>query len=212
MIRLLAAAVLAAAYSLNGGVPNLESVKHEIVAYYDSGRHDGDVARVEGRLQSYVDGRLAQHVRKPAVVFDIDDTMLSTFNYEQSHDFGYDPRSWSRWERADRFPPIPPTLRLARELVKEHVAIFYVTGRRQTERAITQRELALAGYPKPAGLYLRPEDDHAGSVIPFKSSIRAKIAASGYDILASVGDQWSDLRGGHAERLYKLPNPMYLIP
>ncbi|HTU71712.1 MAG TPA: HAD family acid phosphatase [Candidatus Baltobacteraceae bacterium] len=212
MMRLLAATVLAAVYSLNGGVPNVQTVKQEIITYYDSGRHDADVARVDAHLQSYVDRRLKQHVREPAVVFDIDDTMLSTFAYEQAHDFGYDARSWSRWEHEDRFPPILPTRRLARELVREHVAIFYVTGRRQSQREVTIRELALAGYPKPAGYSFRPARDHADSVIPFKSAARAAIAARGFDILASIGDQWSDLRGGHAEHLYKLPNPMYLIP
>ena len=31
-------------------------------------------------------------------------------------------------------------------------------------------------------------------------------------IIASVGDQWSDLDGGYAERVFKLPNPFYFIP
>ena len=30
--------------------------------------------------------------------------------------------------------------------------------------------------------------------------------------LETIGDQWSDLLGGHAERAYKLPNPMYYLP
>jgi hypothetical protein len=31
-------------------------------------------------------------------------------------------------------------------------------------------------------------------------------------VLETIGDQWSDLEGGHAERAYKLPNPMYFLP
>ncbi len=34
----------------------------------------------------------------------------------------------------------------------------------------------------------------------------------GYDVILNVGDQVSDLQGGHADRAVKLPNPMYSIP
>ena len=201
----------APAFAINGPVPNLHDVEAAIVSYYESGRHDADVAKVTTQLQRAVDTERRQTV-KPAVVFDIDDTALSTFPYELAHDFSYDASSWETWEREDRFPAIQPTLRLAVHLHAEGVAVFFVTGRRTPERAATLHELALAGYPAPAGLFLRPIKDHNRSVIPFKSSMRALIEARGYHVLASIGDQWSDLLGGHAERLYKLPNPMYYLP
>jgi HAD superfamily, subfamily IIIB (Acid phosphatase) len=46
----------------------------------------------------------------------------------------------------------------------------------------------------------------------FKAPLRAKIAAMGYTIIANVGDQFSDLEGGFAERTFKLPNSFYYIP
>jgi predicted secreted acid phosphatase len=198
-------------YALNGPVPNLHNVQTAIVSYYESGRHDADVAKVTKQLEIAVDSERRQTV-KPAVVFDIDDTALSTFPYERSHEFAFDVASWTAWEQADRFPPIEPTLRLALHLRAEGVAVFFVTGRRTPERDVTLHELARAGYPTPTGLYLRPLKDKERSVIPFKSSARALIEARGYHILASIGDQWSDLLGGHASRLYKLPNPMYYLP
>lgn len=207
-----APAAAAQSYALNGGVPNLQLVENQILAYYTSGRQEADVARVDRRAREYVLARLKQGVKRPAVVFDIDDTALSSFAYEKSVDFVYTPKSWDAWEQADRFPAIPATLALTRFLRAHHVAVFFVTGRRQPEAASTLRELEKAGYAAPAGLYLRPTSDHRHSVIPFKSSARAAIAAKGYDIIESIGDQWSDLRGGHAERLYKLPNPMYYLP
>ena len=45
---------------------------------------------------------------------------------------------------------------------------------------------------------------------PYKSGERAKIESQGYRIVANVGDQESDLQGGHADRAFKLPNP-YLL-
>lgn len=206
------AAVLSTVYARGGAIPNLDTVKTEINAYYQSGHYQRDVADVDAHVQLYVDARLKRGVRKPAVVFDIDDTMLSSYAYERSRDFSYTERTWSQWERADRFPPIEPTLQLARHLAHEHIAIFCITGRRAPERAITAHELAAAGYPMPVALYLRPASDTATSVIPYKSRTRAAIEQGGYDILASIGDQWSDLRGGYADQLYKLPNPMYYLP
>jgi uncharacterized Zn finger protein len=41
---------------------------------------------------------------------------------------------------------------------------------------------------------------------------RGKIEAQGYNIIANVGDQPSDLSGEHAERTFQLPNPFYRIP
>ena len=34
----------------------------------------------------------------------------------------------------------------------------------------------------------------------------------GFTIILSVGDQESDLKGGYAERTFKLPNPVYYLP
>jgi hypothetical protein len=48
-------------------------------------------------------------------------------------------------------------------------------------------------------------------VITFKSGQRAALEAQGYRIVANVGDQESDLAGGHADRSFKLPNPFYFI-
>lgn len=45
----------------------------------------------------------------------------------------------------------------------------------------------------------------------YKSGERAEIEADGYRIIANVGDQESDLQGGHADRAFKLPNPFYFI-
>jgi len=45
-----------------------------------------------------------------------------------------------------------------------------------------------------------------------KSQTRAHIESLGYDIVANFGDQFSDLKGGFADRTFKVPNPMYYLP
>ena len=46
----------------------------------------------------------------------------------------------------------------------------------------------------------------------YKASTRRHIEKLGYDIVLNVGDQWSDLQGGYADRVLKLPNPTYYLP
>jgi len=41
---------------------------------------------------------------------------------------------------------------------------------------------------------------------------RKQITEQGYSIVLNLGDQKGDLRGGYAEKAFKLPNPYYLVP
>ena len=41
---------------------------------------------------------------------------------------------------------------------------------------------------------------------------RTRIEERGYTILLTMGDQESDLTGGHAQATFKLPNPVYYLP
>jgi predicted secreted acid phosphatase len=92
------------------------------------------------------------------------------------------------------------------------VKVFFVTGRFESQRQATIKNLTRAGYKDWAGLYLRAENYNKPSVIPYKSEARKAIAQQGYTIIASIGDQYSDLKGGYAEKTFKLPNPYYYLP
>lgn len=45
----------------------------------------------------------------------------------------------------------------------------------------------------------------------FKSYDRQLIEEKGYHIVVNIGDQASDLAGCCEERIFKLPNPFYLV-
>jgi acid phosphatase len=105
-----------------------------------------------------------------------------------------------------------PTLRLFKAARARGVAVFFITGRHEDERAATERNLRQAGYDGWAGLVLRPPGGPAASAAEFKGAERARLEAAGYTVIANVGDQPSDLAGGHAERTFLLPNPFYRIP
>jgi hypothetical protein len=90
--------------------------------------------------------------------------------------------------------------------------VFFITGRPASipifgER--TEENLTAAGYSGWAGLVLKPAD--ATGTVAYKSSARGDIEADGYRIVLNVGDQDSDLKGGYADKAYKLPNPFYFI-
>jgi acid phosphatase len=53
---------------------------------------------------------------------------------------------------------------------------------------------------------------HFRTAADFKAPIRAEVEQAGYTILINMGDQPSDLEGGHAERAFLLPNPFYRVP
>ena len=101
------------------------------------------------------------------------------------------------------------TLELYRTATRLGVAVFFITGRPEEEREATERNLRAAGYESWAGLVLRPS---SGDRSAFKTSVRRQITQDGYTILANVGDQESDLVGGHAQRTFKIPNPFYEVP
>jgi hypothetical protein len=91
------------------------------------------------------------------------------------------------------------------------VAVFFITGRPPELRDATERNLRQEGY-RPAGVILLPEGKTFESAADFKAPERRKLAEQGYTIIVNMGDQESDLRGGYAEKTFKLPNPVYFLP
>ena len=59
---------------------------------------------------------------------------------------------------------------------------------------------------------MTPPGAHYASAADFKTPQRARIEAQGYTIIANIGDQPSDLAGGHSEQTFLLPDPFYRIP
>lgn len=190
---------------------NLSLLKHEIVSYYTCGDYEADVLCLADAIISYTKSRLPLP-ENAAVVFDIDDTVLCNFEFNQKQDFGYNPSHWNEWEKSSNSPAIKPMLRVYHFLRQHGVKTFFVTGRRPHLRQATELNLINAGFFPWDGVYFRPDDYATKSRIPFKARMRRFITRQGYTIIMSIGDQYSDLLGGYAEKTFKLPNPLYYIP
>jgi len=160
---------------------------------------------------------------KPAVVFDIDDTLLNTYDYEIAEQFGYTPASNLVWIDDAAFPAVFSMPQLVSFAASHGYSVFYITGRPQSQTAATIKDLTSAGYAAPAAgtLFLKPPAPpsylHCAAAptcttTEYKSGTREHISSLGYTIVADFGDQYSDLLGGDAGHQVKLPNPMYYIP
>ncbi|MGW0185040.1 HAD family acid phosphatase [Streptomyces sp. NPDC003362] len=149
-----------------------------------------DCQAVMDQALPYLKQRIAQQKpgEKQAIVFDIDNTTLET-------DFGF---SYPQ-------PANQPVLDVA-EYAQEHgVALFFVTARPGVIYAPTEYNLEKVGY-EVAGLRVRGFLDLFKNVADYKTAQRAAIESKGYTIIANIGNNTTDLSGGHAEKAYKLPD------
>jgi acid phosphatase len=191
-------------------------------AYHDSGTYDRDVDLVAQQAAQWIAER-APSAPRPALVLDVDDTALSNWEVIVRDDFGRPvpgpcdlaldaPCGWAAWDQLGRDPAIVPTLQVFQKARALGVAVFFITGRPENQRQATERNLAAVGYAGYEKLYAVPEGMHFSSATDFKAPVRAEIEQAGFTIIANMGDQPSDLFGGHAERMFLLPNPFYRVP
>jgi hypothetical protein len=201
---------------------NVGDIKIAATAYYGSGAYDRDLSLVTSRASAWITERIPQ-VSHPAVVFDIDDTALSNWEVIKANDFGRvfkgpcrslpdGPCGWVAYDLRGRTPAIPQSLAIFRQARSLGADVFFISGRDESQRAATERNLRAAGYGEYRGVILTPRGAHYASAADFKAPQRAAIEQAGYTIVANIGDQPSDLAGGHAERLFLMPNPFYRIP
>ncbi|MFD8634206.1 HAD family acid phosphatase [Streptomyces sp. NPDC059533] len=151
-----------------------------------------DVADVIDAVRPAIEQRIAASPagEKPAIVLDIDNSSLET-------DF--------HWFWTFPTPAIAKVRELTRYANDRGVAIFFVTARPGIVYSLTERNLRAVGYPV-SGLYVRDLPDLFGEVSAYKTGKRAEIEARGYTIIANIGNNTSDLVGGHAELAVKLPD------
>jgi predicted secreted acid phosphatase len=202
--------------------PNVGDAKLAAVAYHKSGAYERDLAAVAAQVSAWLAERAPQ-VSRPALVLDIDDTVLSNWEVIMADDFGrvFDgpcrslpkgPCGWIDWDLRGKTPAIPQTLAVFRQARSLGIAVFFISGRDESQRAATIRNLRLAGFAGYRGLYMETKGSHYPSAADFKAPQRKRIEQAGYTIIANVGDQPSDLAGGYGEKTFLLPNPFYRIP
>ncbi|CAD6334396.1 unnamed protein product [Miscanthus lutarioriparius] len=151
---------------------------------------------------------------KEVWVFDIDETSLSNLPYYANHGFGAQPYNATNFDEYvvnATAPALPEVLELYEKLLSLGTKVMFITGRHDTEKEATIKNLRSAGYHTWEKLVLKPSS-LGSSVVPYKSGERQKLVDAGYRIVGNMGDQWSDLLGApEGDRTFKVPDPMYYV-
>ena len=213
-LRLLAAGVtlvLASCASRSREPPNLYALKQQIRGYVDSGQYQRDIAVVAERAQSWLEVRAAKRTKgeRLSIVFDLDETLFLNWPQISRQDFGYIRDAWEKWVESAEAPAIEPVREVYRTARRLGIDVIFLTGRPERMRAATERNLRAIECGDYASLICQP-DNTKGTSAAFKTGERAKLVAAGRVIIANLGDQESDLVGGFAEKIFKLPDPFYL--
>ncbi|MDX2602226.1 HAD family acid phosphatase [Streptomyces caniscabiei] len=191
-----AVAVLGLGASMTAAVPaaaapSTASTAAAAAVEVDYATWQKDVKAVVDTATPYIQQRTANSSgQKLAIVFDIDNTTLETH--------------YTPWYQLPT-PALKPSLALAKYAKSRGVAVFFVTARPGIIESLTEWNLENVGYPVD-GLYVRDLPDLFAEVAAYKTASRADIESDGYTIIANVGNNTTDLVGGHAERTYKLPD------
>jgi acid phosphatase len=210
----------------------------ELAAYHDSGEYARDLAAIGNRARRYLIKR-SRHIRRKAaaacarakrgdappkqvaaacrrpklgVVFDIDETSLSNYSCLAPSNFEQAVVGLLTCAAQATSPAIGPTKRIYRYAVSHGIGVYFITGRPEPipeARERTEANLDAAGFTRRAGLILAPAIDF--NTVEYKSGERQRIERQGVQLVVNVGDQESDLAGGHADRAFKYPNPFYFI-
>ncbi|MCB0780611.1 MAG: 5'-nucleotidase, lipoprotein e(P4) family [Flavobacteriales bacterium] len=133
----------------------------------------------------------------PAVVVDVDETVLDNSPYELENILAgrsYSPGTWKAWTDRASAKALPGALAFLQHAEELGCAIFYITNRTDEERAATVRNLNAHGFPMA-------DEDHVltKSSTSDKTARRASVAAD-HRIVLLVGDQLTDFDQVFRER------------
>ncbi|MGI9136417.1 MAG: HAD family acid phosphatase, partial [Candidatus Nanopelagicales bacterium] len=150
---------------------------------------------------------------KAAAVFDIDETLLSNYEWISTLavPFSYDSAASNAANSNCTTPPIKATVALFDAFKRLGVTPFLITGRSEKSRAVTESCLAKSGITGYSALILAPVGN-TQSAGERKADQRQVLIDKGWKIGPSVGDQVSDMSYGSLSRGFLLPNAMYFLP
>ena len=223
--------------NLNAVAWTQASVEHDLV-YREVFRHAQEQllrALKDRRWDALPRGERDNDVRrlKPAVIVDIDETMLDNSPYQARlvrDGTSYDEFSWAQWCKERKARAMPGALEFARFADAHGVTVFYLSNRAQDLDVATLDNLRGEGFPiatgEPVFLGLGTVVEGCEQVGSEKGCRRRQVARA-HRVLLQIGDQLGDFvdvtantpAGRRAavapyldwigERWFALPNPTY---
>jgi acid phosphatase len=179
-------------------------------------------------LEQAETGSGAYRDKPPAVVLDVDETVLDNSPYQARlvlDDEAYDSQSWKAWVREERAGAVPGALDFTHTAVQTGVQVIYLTNRDGDVEASTRDNLEALGFPiddAPDAVLTQAEKEGWEP-----KTARREWVAERYRILLLIGDNFGDFASeadtslaarrqkSHSFRKYwgtrwiVLPNPQY---
>ena len=209
VVQLLSICVVILLAGCSSAPLNLEIAKDHVMSYYDSGKYDAELDNVVKHAESEFNN--IQPGDSTVVIFDVDETILSSYDFEKDLDFGYVMPLWNKYILEAKEPAIKQTKSLYDFLVKKGFKIIFLTGRKNDQYNATYENLINNGLTKFDTLIVRQPPEYDFTALKYKSLQRTELANRGYKIAGTVGDQFSDLDGPYHGIQIKIPNYMYII-
>lgn len=181
--------------------------KTKIENYYESGQYEAEVkAIIYSAIQKLSTFTWPDNA---AVVFDVDETALSNYDFIKSQKLSYRKKVWRTYVKRAEATVNQPVKLFYDWLIERGVKIVFLTGRRSDEFDATSKNLNQAGYKKFSKIICRSEKEEQLAAVFFKIEKRKELENNGFKIIATIGDQPNDIIGPATGLKIKIPNLLY---
>jgi 5'-nucleotidase (lipoprotein e(P4) family) len=146
--------------------------------------------RLDQELANQKRGRAARGAKPAAIVVDVDETVLDNSRFQAElilRNAAYTPQAWQAWCDRAEAGAVPGAVAFLKYAADRGVKTFYITNRRQAEKAGTIKNLISAGFPGVSEETVMIRESGG----PSKESRREKVR-NGYRIVMLVGDNLND--------------------
>ena len=188
---------------------NLDDAKRAVEQFYENGTYDSLLYSTVKDAKEKIDS--IELNDKSAVIFDVDDTVLSGYEYSKALGFGFTFPTWAKHLNKAEQKAVPHMLEFYNYLKANNIRIVFLTGRDNVFYESTKRNLEKRGFTGYDTLICRNNSEKELPASVYKETKRKELAEKGYSIIACVGDQESDLKGSFTGMKIKIPNYLYKI-
>ena len=134
--------------------------------------------------------------KKPAIVFDLDETLLDNSPYQAwavQNKTGY-PKGWKEWIEKAEAKAIPGGIEFAKWGKKKGVELFYISNRKIRGLDATFKNMKALGFPvKKENIMLREKTSSKNE--------RRAVVLKKYRVIAYLGDSLTDFTGDFEKQL-----------
>ncbi|HRE41290.1 MAG TPA: HAD family acid phosphatase [Ignavibacteria bacterium] len=180
----------------------------DLLGYYNSGGFDNEINDISDHYISLLQN-ISVTEGKSAIVFDLDETLLSNIKLYERNTEWYD-TTWSNWVKGLNSFAMP-TKKIYDFAKEKGFKIILITGSPDTLEEYIKENLKRNGYDGYDTLICRPPQFYTTTALEYKSHFRKLFSESGLTIEANCGDQYSDMGGGYSGIFMRIPNYIYYI-